>query len=88
VGSAKTGNGQEVSDCHMGIREGEPWPTMAMKVGVGSWRREAGEMEEVRVRMYSWQFCRKYQQNIKVVFIRRTNRIAVLPDLGKEKKSE
>jgi hypothetical protein len=69
----------------MGIREGEPWPTMAMKVGVGSWRREAGEMEEARVRMYSWQFCRKYQQNTKMVFIWRTNSIAVLSDLGKEK---
>jgi hypothetical protein len=41
---------------------------MAMKVGVGSCRREAGEMEELRVRMYSWQFCKKYHQlNVKVV---------------------
>jgi hypothetical protein len=44
----------------MGIREGEPWPTMAMKVGVGSRRRSAGVMEEVRVRIYSWQFCGRH----------------------------
>lgn len=42
---------------YMGIRPGEPCPTIAMKVGVGRARRESGVMEEVRVRMYSWQFC-------------------------------
>ena len=40
----------------MGIKEGEPWPTMAMKVGVGRASRESGVMDAVRVRMYSWQF--------------------------------
>lgn len=51
------GNGQAVWDMYIGIRVGEPWPTIAMKVGVGRARRESGVIEEVRVRMYSWQFC-------------------------------
>jgi hypothetical protein len=37
----------------MGMSEGEPQPMMAMKVGVGSVRRESGVMEDVRVRMNS-----------------------------------
>jgi hypothetical protein len=41
----------------MGIREGEPQPMMAMKVGTGrEWRVEGG-IEAVRVRVNSWQFC-------------------------------
>jgi len=39
----------------MDIKEGDPQPTMAMNVGVGRDRREAGVMELVRERMYSWQ---------------------------------
>lgn len=50
------GKGQSVADWYMGIREGEPQPTMAMNVGVGRERREEGVMELVRERMYSWQF--------------------------------
>lgn len=50
------GKGQEVADWYMGMREGSPWPIMAMNVGVGRLRREEEEMEVVRVRMYSWQF--------------------------------
>ena len=50
-------NGQLVSAWYMGIREGEPQPMMAMKVGTGrEWRVEGG-MEAVRVRVISWQFC-------------------------------
>lgn len=37
----------------MGIKEGLPHPTIAMKVGVGSWRRSVGVIEEARVRMNS-----------------------------------
>ena len=37
----------------MGIRFGEPQPIMAMNVGVGSVRRDAGVMDVVSVRMYS-----------------------------------
>lgn len=51
------GNGQEVSRWYMGIRDGSPWPIMAMNVGVGRERREVVVIEEVKVRMYSWQFC-------------------------------
>ena len=51
------GKGQAVAEAYMGIREGEPQPMMAMKVGVGRFRRESGVMEEVRVRRYSWQYC-------------------------------
>jgi hypothetical protein len=43
----------------MGIREGDPCPTIAMKVGTGRARSMAGVMEAVRVRMYSWQFWRE-----------------------------
>ena len=50
------GKGQLVVDAYMGIREGEPQPIMQMKVGVGRERREEGDMESWRVRMYSWQF--------------------------------
>ena len=46
-----------VADWYIDIREGEPHPTMAMKVGVGRERREEGVMEAVRERTYSWQFC-------------------------------
>ena len=42
---------------YIGIREGAPCPIMQMNVGVGRRRRDSGVMEEVRVRMYSWQFC-------------------------------
>ena len=42
---------------YIGIREGAPCPIMQMNVGVGKRRRDSGVMEEVRVRMYSWQFC-------------------------------
>jgi hypothetical protein len=41
----------------MGIREGEPQPMMAMKVGTGREWRVGGEIEAVRVRVNSWQFC-------------------------------
>ena len=51
------GNRQLVADWYIDIREGEPQPTMAMKVGVGRERREEGVMEAVRERTYSWQFC-------------------------------
>lgn len=54
---------------YMGIREGEPCPIMQMKVGVGRRRRESGEMEEVRVRMYSWQFCRIDYQLKSLAFV-------------------
>jgi hypothetical protein len=54
------GKGQAVAEAYMGIREGEPQPMMAMKVGVGRFRRESGVMEEVRVRRYSWQYCSDY----------------------------
>lgn len=50
------GKGQEVAAVYMGIREGEPQPITAMKVGMGSWRRESEVMEAERVRRYSWQF--------------------------------
>jgi hypothetical protein len=40
----------------MGIKAGEPQPIIAMNVGTGRCRREEGEMDVVRVRMYSWQF--------------------------------
>jgi hypothetical protein len=46
---------------YIGIREGAPCPIMQMNVGVGKRRRDSGVMEEVRVRMYSWQFC--FQQS-------------------------
>ena len=52
------GKGQRVSFAYMGIREGAPWPTIAMKVGVGRARSESGVMDSVRVRRYSWQFWR------------------------------
>jgi hypothetical protein len=54
------GKGQAVSEAYMGIREGAPQPTMAMKVGVGRLRRESGVMDVVRVRRYSWQYCSYY----------------------------
>jgi len=47
------GKGQEVSVAYMGIREGEPQPMMAMKVGVGRCRRLSGVMDFVNVRTYS-----------------------------------
>ena len=50
------GNGQEVSRWYIGIKEGSPWPITAMNAGVGRERREEVEMEEVSVRIYSWQF--------------------------------
>jgi len=50
------GKGHEVADMYIGIREGSPHPTMAMKVGMGSSRTAAGVMDAVRLRMYSWQF--------------------------------
>lgn len=53
------GNGQPVEEAYMGIREGAPCPIMQMKVGVGRRRRDSGVMEEVRVRMYSWQLPQK-----------------------------
>jgi len=40
----------------MGIREGEPQPTMAMNVGMGRERRESGVMDSERSLRYSWQF--------------------------------
>ena len=51
------GKGHWVSAWYMGIKAGEPQPIIAMKVGTGRWRREAGVMDAVRVRRYSWQFC-------------------------------
>jgi hypothetical protein len=51
---------------YIGIREGAPCPIMQMNVGVGRRRRDSGVMEEVRVRMYSWQFC--YDHNLAVSF--------------------
>lgn len=56
VGSAYIGNGQFVASWYMGIRDGLPQPTTAMKVGVWSWRRESSVMDVARVRRYSWQF--------------------------------
>lgn len=50
------GKAQLVSDWYMGMREAAPCPTMVMKVGVGRCRREAGVMDLVRARMYSWQY--------------------------------
>jgi hypothetical protein len=50
---------------YIGIREGAPCPIMQMNVGVGRRRRDSGVMEEVRVRMYSWQFC---SSNLAVSF--------------------
>ena len=50
------GNGVDVTLAYMGIRVGEPWPTIAMKVGVGRERREEGVISKERLRMYSWQF--------------------------------
>lgn len=47
------GKGQAVASWYIGIREGEPQPTTAMKVGVGSWRRSEGVIEAVMARMYS-----------------------------------
>lgn len=52
------GKGQLVSVWYMGIREGAPCPIMVMKVGVGSWMRVSGEIDLLRERMYSWQYCR------------------------------
>jgi hypothetical protein len=40
----------------MGIKEGEPWPMIAIKVGVGSESRASGVMEVLRERTNSWQF--------------------------------
>ena len=55
------GKGQCVSAAYIGIREGEPWPTIAMKVGVGRARSSSGVMESARVRRNSWQFCLQSQ---------------------------
>ena len=52
------GYGQWVAEAYMGISECEPWPTTAMKVGVGSSRSSLGDIESVRVRRNSWQFCK------------------------------
>lgn len=52
------GKGHAVSEAYMGMREGEPWPIIAMNVGVGRFRRVLGVMpERERERTYSWQFC-------------------------------
>ena len=61
------GNGQPVEVAYIGIRVGAPCPIMQMKVGVGRRRRDSGVMEEVRVRMYSWQFCSN--RNLAVSFL-------------------
>lgn len=53
MGSAYMGNGQLVSRWYMGIKEGSPWPIIAMNVGVGRERSELVETEEVRLRTYS-----------------------------------
>jgi hypothetical protein len=51
------GKGQFVSAWYMGMREGSPWPIIAMNVGVGSSSSSFVLMEVLRDRTYSWQFC-------------------------------
>ena len=53
----------------MEIREGEPQPTTAMKVGVGRERSEAGVIDAVRARMYSWQFCGRLSVFVPVMHL-------------------
>lgn len=46
-----------MASAYMSMSAGSPQPMTAMKVLIGSCRRESGWMDAVRVRRYSWQFC-------------------------------